>query len=82
MFMKDKFPGCNNISLQEGILFVKILSEDDDMTADKVKSFLNGIDDALHIQKMKSVFNKFKGKRISRQNANDIIYERICKIEM
>ena len=79
---KNKFPNCKNISEDEGLLFIEILSEDDDITVEKVKSFLECIDEALTIQKHQSIYNRFKGKRLSKIGAKEIIYERVCRIEI
>lgn len=81
--MKKKFPNCSEVSIDEGNLFIQVLSKDDNITAKQIQSFINGIDDCLKIQKMESIFNRFKGKRNkNKQSAKDIIFERMQLINI
>lgn len=81
--MKEKFPNCSEVTLDEGTLFIEVLSEKEELTAKQIQSFIKGIDDCLKIQKMESIFNRFKGKRNkNRQSAKDIIFERMQLIDI
>lgn len=77
-----KFPGMSNISYKEGALMIKVLKQEGCAEAKKVMSFLEGIDDALTLQKTASIVDRFRGKRVGAKKSRDLIYDRLMQIDI
>lgn len=72
----------SNITAKEGMIFIKVLKQEGIKDPKKVMSFLDGIDDALTLQKSASIINRFRGKRKIGKKASDIIYDRLMQIDI
>lgn len=79
---KLKFPGMHNITAKEGLIFIKVLKTEGVKDPKKVISFLDGIDDALTLQKSASIINRFRGKRKIGKGASEIIHDRLMQIDL
>ncbi|SFL09572.1 hypothetical protein SAMN05216357_112105 [Porphyromonadaceae bacterium KH3CP3RA] len=77
-----KFPGMNNITAKEGLVMIKVLKREGVTDAKKVMSFMEGIDDALTLQKSASIINRFRGKRKIGKSASQIIHDRLMMIDI
>lgn len=77
-----RFPGMTNITVKEGLIMIKVLKQEGIKDSEKVMSFLEGVDEALSIQKSASIINRFKGKRKVGKNAREVIYDRLMQIDI
>lgn len=77
-----KFPGCTNVTNQEAVIMIKVLKKEGETNVKNIMSFIEGIDEALTIQKSAAIFDRFRGKKNVGKKSRDLIYDRLMKIDV
>ncbi len=78
---KEKFPGLNNMTVDEVRIMAKTCKAEGD-SLEQIHEIINCIDDCLSIQKSAAMINNRKGKRVwNKTSARDVIATRVYNTE-
>lgn len=77
---KQKFPGLNNMTLDEVRVMARICKKDGCNT-EKTLEFVTCIDDCLTILRSAAMINRHRGNQRNRVTAKDVIVARIMQLK-
>lgn len=79
--MKDKFPGLNNMTVEEVRVMAKVCKTEGDDTNTTLE-YINCIDDCLTIMKSAAMINRLRGNQKRRVTAKNVIEARIMAADI
>ena len=78
---KDKFPGLNNMTVDEVRIMAKTCKAEGD-SLEQIHEIINCIDDCLTILKSTAMINRHRGNTRNRVTAREVIEARIMNADI